>query len=205
MNRFDYDSFFEEKIRESKLQLEFLISQIEENQRLFRRYNEEIHDWVAPLREVEFTETLKVPYEKYHEYEEELVNNALLTPITMIEFVCQAMYVSPKGKNSYLRKKTYTITDFQVHKRHIEELEKQKETKVYQRRTMTQSLRYDIMKRDGFRCVLCGRGAEDGVKLHVDHIIPVSKGGKTVRSNLRTLCEDCNVGKRDKYDEEGLN
>ena len=205
LDGFDYDSFFEEKIQEERLKIEVLVGQVEENSKLFRRYNEEIQDWVAPLKEAEYTKTLKVPFEKYHEYEELLVNNELLKPITTIAFVCQAMYVSPKGKNSYSRKKTYTLSDMRIHKQHIEEQEKKKETKIYQRRAMTQSLRYDIMKRDNFRCVLCGRGAEDGVKLHVDHIIPVSKGGKTIPSNLRTLCEDCNFGKRDKYDENGVN
>lgn len=205
LDRFDYDEFFEERIREDKLLIETLVSQVEENQKLFRRYNEEIHDWVAPLRGVDFTDTLKVSFEKYHEYEEEFVSAELLTPTTTIVFICQAIYTSPKGRNSYSGKKAYTVEDLQIHKQHIEELEKQKETKEYQRRMMTQSLRYDIMKRDNFRCVLCGRGAEDGVKLHVDHIIPVSKGGKTVRSNLRTLCEDCNIGKWDKYDEDGIN
>ena len=58
------------------------------------------------------------------------------------------------------------------------------------------------MKRDGFRCVICGRTAEDGVKLHVDHIKPISKDGLTVPDNLRTLCQDCNLGKSDKYDED---
>ena len=74
-----------------------------------------------------------------------------------------------------------------------------------QRKKMTQSMRYDVLKRDNFRCTICGRGQEDGVKLHVDHIRPVSKGGKTVMENLRTLCSDCNLGKRDKYDEDGEN
>lgn len=64
-----------------------------------------------------------------------------------------------------------------------------------QRRLMTDSLRYDVMQRDGFRCQLCGATAADGYKLHVDHIIPVSKGGKTEMRNLRTLCERCNMGK----------
>ena len=64
-----------------------------------------------------------------------------------------------------------------------------------QRRIMTDSLRYDVMKRDNFRCVLCGASAQDGVRLHVDHIFPVSRGGKTEMSNLRTLCERCNMGK----------
>ena len=40
--------------------------------------------------------------------------------------------------------------------------------------------------------------AKDGVKLHVDHIIPVYKGGKTTMSNLQTLCDRCNLGKSDK-------
>lgn len=34
----------------------------------------------------------------------------------------------------------------------------------------------DVLHRDGFRYVRCGRGHEDGVKLHVDHITPVSRG-----------------------------
>ena len=43
------------------------------------------------------------------------------------------------------------------------------------------------------------KNREDGVKLHVDHILPVSRGGKTVMSNLQTLCEDCNCGKGNRY------
>lgn len=66
---------------------------------------------------------------------------------------------------------------------------------VKQRRLMTDSLRYDILKRDNFRCQICGATAKDGYKLHVDHIVPVSKGGLTEPSNLRTLCERCNMGK----------
>lgn len=70
---------------------------------------------------------------------------------------------------------------------------------------MTNSLRYDIMKRDGFRCRICGASQAQGAALHVDHIVPVSKGGKTIESNLRTLCDMCNLGKSDKYDPKGLN
>lgn len=73
-----------------------------------------------------------------------------------------------------------------------------REFMAQQRRLMTDSLRYDVMRRDGFRCQLCGMTAKDGIKLHVDHIVAVSKGGKTEPSNLRTLCERCNLGKSDK-------
>jgi len=64
-----------------------------------------------------------------------------------------------------------------------------------QRQAMTPALRYYILKRDNFHCQYCGRGIEDGVKLNVDHIIPVSKGGKTEEDNLQTLCWECNIGK----------
>lgn len=64
---------------------------------------------------------------------------------------------------------------------------------------VTRAIRYDVLRRDGFHCVRCGRGREDGVKLHVDHVVPVSRGGKSVMDNLQTLCEDCNCGKGNKY------
>ena len=54
------------------------------------------------------------------------------------------------------------------------------------------------MKRDNYKCRICGASQEDGARLHVDHIIPIAKGGKSVMSNLQTLCESCNMGKSDK-------
>lgn len=57
--------------------------------------------------------------------------------------------------------------------------------------------RFLVMKRDNFKCCLCGASpAKDpSVVLHVDHIIPWSKGGETVVENLQTLCSNCNLGK----------
>ena len=74
-----------------------------------------------------------------------------------------------------------------------------------ERNKMTQSLRYNILRRDGFRCQLCGATAADGAKLEVDHIVPISKGGLTEPANLRTLCSQCNRGKQDKFDPDGDN
>ncbi|MBQ8289234.1 MAG: HNH endonuclease [Clostridia bacterium] len=75
----------------------------------------------------------------------------------------------------------------------------------YERKRMSPKLRYEILKRDNFTCVLCGASREDGAVLEVDHIYPISKGGKTERSNLRTLCRDCNRGKGTQYDPYGKN
>lgn len=74
-----------------------------------------------------------------------------------------------------------------------------------ERTKMNPSLRESILQRDGFRCVLCGATEKDGTKLHIDHILPISKGGKTTPDNLRTLCDRCNFGKHDKFDEDGPN
>lgn len=70
-------------------------------------------------------------------------------------------------------------------------------SKTKERRKMSNALRYKIMKRDNFQCVLCGATGKDD-KLVIDHIIPVSKGGKTVTQNLRTACVKCNSGKGSK-------
>ena len=67
-------------------------------------------------------------------------------------------------------------------------------------RTVTPGLRIQVLDRDNFRCVFCGKSpaTDIGIKLHIDHIIPFSKGGKTTLDNLQTLCQECNLGKSDK-------
>lgn len=59
-------------------------------------------------------------------------------------------------------------------------------------------LRFDIFKRDNFKCVYCGKNPnDDNIKLHIDHIKPKSKTGLLVKDNLITSCSECNLGKRD--------
>lgn len=66
-------------------------------------------------------------------------------------------------------------------------------------RDVNTKLRFKILQRDNFKCCACGASpAKDpSVVLHVDHIIPWSKGGETVEDNLQTLCSKCNLGKGD--------
>jgi hypothetical protein len=56
------------------------------------------------------------------------------------------------------------------------------------KRRIPDPLRAEVQLRDGARCCRC----RTAVNLEVDHIIPVSKGGKTEESNLQTLCRRCN-------------
>jgi hypothetical protein len=64
------------------------------------------------------------------------------------------------------------------------------------RKTISKKVRFEIFKRDGFRCAYCGQ-APPTVILEVDHIEPKAKGGKDEINNYITACFDCNRGKRD--------
>lgn len=67
-----------------------------------------------------------------------------------------------------------------------------------QRKLLTKELREKIKVRDNYTCQHCGKYMPDGVGLHIDHIIPVSKNGKSVESNLQVLCSICNGRKSNK-------
>jgi len=61
-------------------------------------------------------------------------------------------------------------------------------------RTISNSVRFSVLRRDGFACTYCGRKAPE-VKLHVDHVLAWSRGGDNTADNLRSACEACNLGK----------
>lgn len=54
----------------------------------------------------------------------------------------------------------------------------------------------EIFKRDNYRCVICGRGPQNGYEIHADHIIPKDLGGKAEISNGQTLCSIHNFRKK---------
>lgn len=71
-----------------------------------------------------------------------------------------------------------------------------------QRGLMKAPLKQLIAERDNYTCQICGKYMPDGVGLQIDHIVPVSRGGKSVPSNLRVLCSKCNEKKGNKLDNE---
>lgn len=62
------------------------------------------------------------------------------------------------------------------------------------RKPLSKKQRFEILKRDGFVCQYCGRGAPESI-LHIDHIVPVAMGGDNDSANLITACLECNAGK----------
>jgi 5-methylcytosine-specific restriction endonuclease McrA len=122
--------------------------------------------------------------------------------------------LSRYGRRPYLRvfgKWSIALKKFVAHTSTIEQPQKTKHpskiktaniaTNVSRTRpgTITWRLRHLIMKRDHFRCKICGTSpaSDPSVVLHIDHITPISKGGNSQPQNLQTLCATCNIGKGD--------
>ena len=65
------------------------------------------------------------------------------------------------------------------------------------RKALTKKTRFEVFKRDSFKCQYCGASAPETV-LVVDHIKPVSKSGPDDMMNYITACQPCNAGKSDR-------
>lgn len=199
LERYDFERFFLDEYTRNPQAFGAVLESALNNEKKYRKYKADVEQLLGvkpgEAAKVRFFDPLEVKICKRH----------LLKPVPPPIFHCTAEYVSPKGKTSSTRTADFNVKQMEAigkqYKRNVDF----QASKAYQRSLMTDSMRYDIMKRDNFRCVLCGRTAKEGVKLHVDHILPVAKGGKTVPENLRTLCDQCNLGKSDKYDPKGVN
>ena len=99
------------------------------------------------------------------------------------QFTCDYTYL--QKRNEKLRAINYECTLKDYHSKN-------------QRKLMSKELKQKVIIRDNYTCQICGKYMPDGVGLQVDHIIPVSKGGKSVLSNLQVLCSKCNGKKSDK-------
>lgn len=207
-NCFDFDKAIINELSKNINYYKDILAKIENNWKLLVKYKEELNN-LPPYIEKNKLKLNELTISKCREKEEKIINAIIYKPVIQIKVVIIIEYNSSKEKKHCSKRKEYSLKDVQTFISQIEQsqnqVQKKKSDMEYQRSLMTPTLRYQILKRDGFRCTICGRRAQDGVTLHVDHIKPVSKGGLTTPSNLRTLCNECNLGKSDKYDPNGIN
>lgn len=196
----DLSNFFMSVINDSIDYYDELINKVESNRMLLKEYTEELSKLQSTATK-ELSHKYKMPLFVYRLIEKEIIRRKRSHPRTDTEFIVRTTYISPKGKNSYQNAFTYSFSDFKKYTDLVHLQIEKKKTKEYQRMIMSDALRYEILHRDGFKCQLCGATSKDGyTRLHVDHIVPIAKGGKTEKSNLRTLCDRCNLGKKDKIE-----
>lgn len=142
--------------------------------------------------------------EEFLQREENLFLNYILNPTIDSTIEIKMSYTSPKGQVNISKSGTFYFNEMFTCFESISRSHLDKQTYSYlslvERGEVSDSLRYDILNRDNFKCVICGASSKEGARLHVDHIIPISKGGKSHPSNLRTLCERCNIGKSKKIE-----
>lgn len=76
----------------------------------------------------------------------------------------------------------------------VSPLRPQEDFFVTERKPLSKKARFQVFKRDEFKCCYCGR-CPPNIVLEVDHIIAVANGGTNQVDNLITSCFDCNRGK----------
>jgi len=61
--------------------------------------------------------------------------------------------------------------------------------------------RYAVFYAANFKCQACGASPNptNDVTLHVDHVLPKSRGGTDDALNLQSLCADCNLSKSNAF------
>ena len=104
---------------------------------------------------------------------------------------CKSLFVSLDKSEEGAQ----SLWDFtQSLKRRITRFETLADKSINRQRKVPPKLRLQVLARDGFRCIFCGRTSKE-TSLHVDHITPVTRGGRNELDFLATLCQECNLGK----------
>ena len=190
------------ELRDKKDEYKILIDEAEMNGVSFQAYCDEI----GAIEETPLSiiKSSRVPHKIFSYIEDKIFKDVGRCPKMKFMVTMYAEYTSPAGKNHYEEDRTFAYEEikkaYEDMLKRVEKQSRESERRKLERAKMTFSLRYEVLRRDGFRCQICGASQADGAKLHVDHIIPVSKGGKTELNNLRTLCDMCNLGKSDKIE-----
>ena len=170
----------------------------DDNKELFNKYNSEIASKCV-MGKYDTEELLKNG-ERLKKYEEKLFLDNKLLPTTSFYIHVRLFLTNINGVHLTSKRCSFDSSTI----RNVIYMLNQKRGDFYlnediwqaicrvERGKVTNKMRFAIYQRDNNRCRKCGRRTGD---LEIDHIIPISKGGKSEYSNLQTLCHRCNVKK----------
>lgn len=161
-----------------------------------KRKSRTFHSYKQALR---FDDSSKMAIEDYRKTHPTIITTShlKLTPITPCDGLeqlkerCQKLYQDPRNRIADIFDFVMDTIGLPIRFREVSIT-----AKTTKRDRLPAKLRALVLARDNYRCRMCGATSKES-KLHVDHIIPISRGGMTEERNLQTLCEKCNLGKRD--------
>jgi 5-methylcytosine-specific restriction endonuclease McrA len=203
LDRYDLRKFFFERLAMLEEEIHLMIAVQVKDVSVYAEYQNARQE--VGSAQLGRSTTEKLNPEAFARIERKLfIKRALNQPACVAHVRCTVRYTSPQGKNSYVRWQDW---DFEQLRNGLAEMRRIRENqstatflRQQERNRMNANIRYQVLARDKSRCRRCGATPEThGVSLHVDHIIPVSKGGKTELGNLQTLCETCNLGKSNRH------
>ena len=200
-DRFDLDRFLRDSAMDHEAWYESEIASRVRALELHTRYQvsvERIADRLGASRH------RRLRGERYSVIEKRLFDRRQLErPAPSARVVAEVKYTSPQGRNSYSRRLEWNFDELCDGLRSAQDIQARRSTaealRARERSLMTSRLRVSILRRDDYRCKMCGASRDEGVNLHVDHIVPVSRGGRTLPENLQTLCQPCNLGKSNRF------
>ena len=195
--------------------LEYIIKYFYTNKKLYPEQIKKLYQLVEELETLsearQIIENYKIEYQQYlGDVPDFIMKNdeigfySRLGFATINESVLIVEYKFSYTSNGGMVQRSFTIP---MKEETIIELIKALEDKLTksdfikeQRTLMTKKIREFIKTRDNFTCCNCNNSIEiePNLLLEIDHIIPVSKGGKTIEENLQTLCWKCNRAKSNK-------
>ena len=166
-----------------------------ENKRSFNLYQQEVKN-ECKLKSYDTTELLK--NEKKLEVIEKRLFKSLLKGATIdFDITVRIVHTNIKGavrtskKDLFYEDEILEIIEKLSHKNGDYYLDEDiwQSICLVERGKVSNRMRFSIYERDGYRCRKCGTITDD---LEIDHIFPISKGGKSTYDNLQTLCHRCN-------------
>ena len=187
-----------EAVRDNRDQIECTIDHVNRNRVIYEMYQRSIQRLCVKPTQQQCTDA-GVTMEQFLEWEKDALEHICLRIPVEYTITCYVTYTSPQGRNHYSKHKTIGEDEIRDIFRKLDLETTLHASEAWRRKTerakVTPAVRFRIIQRAGGRCHICGRSAQDGVELEVDHIIPIARGGDSRESNLQTLCRECNRGK----------
>ena len=190
------------EVRNKILTYSRLLEDLKHNTETADEYISEINK-INDEKFTNYHEDIKISKKRYTAIENRLYQSRIYSNFFKdVKVTVTMRYSSPKGQVVLYKNAEFNLNDLKAAYRSVsrKKLSKDVYDKIVkvERGLISDELRFDVFRRDNYRCKICGSSSDQGVQLHVDHVVPISKGGKSDFDNLQTLCERCNIGKSNK-------